>query len=551
MAPHLSNDTVHWFMNELTSRIVSQSGNPSDRYHLGKIILQSLKDYPDAIMQIDGSTGEEETNSSALKRIIKCAITLRKFGIEVGDVIVLMAPSHLDLAIPLYAALCVGAIVSAVDRTLSVNELRAAFQVSEPKIVFCQSEKATEVQIALNDIERNTEIVTFDSGDYLCSFQEFLTRYIEESSIDDFEVAELDTESAGALLIATSGTTGLPKAAVATHKNYATSLPYIWSRSTTFPGPTRMALVGSPLQWLTAIMSFLLSPIFKYIRLQSSSPLTQEHAYYLINTYKPSYAVMSPTFMTTLMRPEDRDQCDFTCFELLLLGGSAVPVELINEIKNITPETEVFNIYGMSELSGVGFHADYPPPGSVGRPMGCFQYRIVNVDTLEDIDEPNVPGELWLKGPCIFKEYYKNPEATAETFHEDGWFKTGDMFYRDESFNYYFCERIKLLLKYKSFQISPVEVENVIRQHPGILDVAVTGLPDPECGDLPVACVVLRAGHEVSADNIKDLVQDSLSDSKRLRGGVVFMNEIPMTASTKVHRRKLKEIVMNPDTVIN
>ncbi|XP_045522682.1 luciferin 4-monooxygenase-like isoform X2 [Pieris brassicae] len=462
MAPHLSNDTVHWFMNELTSRIVSQSGNPSDRYHLGKIILQSLKDYPKAIMQIDGATGEEETNSSALQRIIECAITLRKCGIGIGDVIVLMAPSHLDLAIPLYAALCVGAIVSAVDRTLSVNELRATFEVSEPKIVFCQSEKATEVQIALNDIEQNTEIVTFDSGDYLCSFQEFVTRYRDDSLIDDFEVADLDTESAGALLIATSGTTGLPKAAVATHKNFATSLPYVWSRSTTFPGPTHMALVGSPLQWLTAIMSFLLSPILKYIRLQTSSPLTQEHAYYLINTYK-----------------------------------------------------------------------------------------IVNVDTLEDIDKPNVPGELWLKGPCIFKEYHKNPEATAETFHENGWFKTGDMFYRDENFNYYFCERIKLLLKYKSFQISPVEVENVIRQHPGILDVAVTGLPDPECGDLPVACVVLRTGYEVSANNIKDMVQDSLSDSKRLRGGVVFLNEIPMTASTKVHRRKLKEIVMNPDTVIN
>ncbi|VVC92584.1 unnamed protein product, partial [Leptidea sinapis] len=116
------------------------------------------------------------------------------------------------------------------------------------------------------------------------------------------------------------------------------------------------------------------------------------------------------------------------------------------------------------------------------------------------------------------------------------------MFYRDENWNFFFCERLKLLLKYKSYQISPVELENVIRKHPAVLDVAVTGLPDPECGELPVACVVRRPGYDVNDNEIINLVQENLSESKQLRGGVLFMNEIPMTASTKVHRRKLKEI---------
>ncbi|XP_045503739.1 luciferin 4-monooxygenase-like [Colias croceus] len=544
MVSKLSNDSVLWFMNDLTSRIVAESGIPSDRYHLGKIILQSLKDYPDAILQINGATGDSETNGSVLNRTILCATCLRNFGLEIGDVIVLMAPSDLDLAIPFYAALFIGVTVAPVDRTLSVRELKATFAVSEPKIVFCLSEKATEVQLALNEIDSSAQIVTFDTGDYLCNFEEFLQKYGDDTSpFGSFKATDFDAEDTGALLLATSGTTGVPKAAEATHKNFTTSIPYLWSRSTTFPGPTRMALIGSPIQWLTAVMHFLASPILKYTRLQSSLPLTQEHAYYLINTYKPSFTVMSPTFMTTLMSPDKRDECDFTCFDLIMLGGSAVPPELIETIKDVSPSTEVFNAYGMSELTGLAFHSDYPPPGSSGKPMGCFQYRIVDIDTQENIEEPNVPGELWLKGPAIFKGYYKNEEATAETF-VDGWFKTGDMFYRDENYNFFFCERIKLLLKYKSYQISPVEVESVIRQHPGVLDVAVTGIPDPECGDLPVACVVLRAGYDVSADDIKELVQGTLSDSKQLKGGVVFLNEIPMTASTKVHRRKLKEIVM-------
>ncbi|KAL0867847.1 hypothetical protein ABMA27_008540 [Loxostege sticticalis] len=546
--PKRPNDAVHWYMGQLTSRIVAESGRPDDRFHLGKMILQSFQDDPEFLMQIDGATGDSETSGSALERTVACANSLRTIGMGCGDVMVLMAPSHIDLAIPFYAAFYLGVIVAAVDRTLGVEELRGTFAVDRPKIVFCQSEKAPDIQLALNELELDTKIVTFDKGEFLCSFSEFLEEYNDGTSVEDFKPNDFDPEDAIALLIATSGTTGLPKAAAVTHKNFAINGPYLWSRCTTFPAPTRMALVGSPLQWLTAIMNFILSPIMKYTRLQTSIALTQEHAYDLINTYKPTFAIFSPTLMTTLIKPGDRDLCDFTSLELVILGGSAVPNDLIKEVKEISPDTEVMDCYGMSELSCIGFHGDgSSPPGSCGSPMGCFQYRLINTETMDDILEPNVPGELWIKGPGIFKEYYNNPEATEETFAEDRWFKTGDTFYRDAAWNFYFVERIKLLLKYKSNQISPVELENVIRQHPGVLDVAVTGIPDPECGELPVACVVRRPDSDVTAQDIKDLVKETLSDSKQLRGGVIFMNEIPMTASTKVHRRKLKEFALVMD----
>ncbi|XP_069357187.1 luciferin 4-monooxygenase-like isoform X1 [Maniola hyperantus] len=539
-----TSDAVHWFMSELTSRIVAQSGLPHDRFHLGKIILQSLKDYPDAVMQIDGATGESETNASVMERTVKCATGFRNLGLNPGDVMVLMAPNHIDLAVPFYAGLYTGVIVAAVDRTLGVKELQDTFSLSRPKIIFCQSEKAPEVQVALNEIDLNALIITFDKGDYLCSLSDFITKYADDTPIEEFQPTDFDPAETSGFLISTSGTTGLPKAAEVTHKNFVISIPMFWIRFSTFPTPTRMALVGAPLQWLTALFQYIASPIFKYIRLQTSITLTPEHANYLINTYKPTFTIFSPTLMATLIKKEARDQCDFTCFELIMLGGSAVPTTLIDDIKSITPNTEIRNVFGMSELAGMAFSADSPRPGSCGKPLGCFQYRISDVDTQEEIAEPNMQGELWLKGPSIFKGYYDNEEATEEAF-EDGWFKTGDMFYRDENWNYFFLERIKLLLKYKSYQISPAEVENVIRQHPGVLDVAVTGIPDAESGDLPVACVVTRDGHDVSVDDIKNLVRDTLSDSKQLRGGVIFLNIIPMTASTKVHRRQLKELVLN------
>ncbi|KAL4712356.1 hypothetical protein ACJJTC_001517 [Scirpophaga incertulas] len=380
-------------------------------------------------------------------------------------------------------------------------ELKNTFKVDRPKIIFCQSEKAPSIQLALNELELDSQIVTFDKGDYLCNFQEFLQKYGGDTDVDSFRAEDFDAEESIALLIATSGTTGMPKAAAVTHKNMAITGPHMWSRFSTFPTPTKMVYVGSPLQWLTAIINFVISPIFRYTRLQTSAPQTPEHTYYLFNKYKPTFTLLSPTTMTSLLKPGEREKCDFSCLELLSLAGSAVPPDLVDEIKKVTPNN--------------------PPPGACGKPIGCFQYRLINVETNEDIREPNVPGELWMKGPGIIKEYYNNPEATAETFAEDGWFKTGDI-----------------------YQISPVEIESVIRQHPDVLDVAVTGIPDPECGELPVACVVRKPGCKISAQEVKDLVKDNLADSKQLRGGVIFLTEIPVTASTKVHRRKIKEMAM-------
>ncbi|XP_073948211.1 luciferin 4-monooxygenase-like isoform X2 [Choristoneura fumiferana] len=458
-----------------------------------------------------------------------------------------MAPNHIDLAIPFYAAFYLGVIVSPIDRTLGRLELQGTFDVNRPKLIFCQSEKAPDVQLALNSIESDALIVTFDKGDYLCSFAEFIETYGDNSPIEDFKPTDFDPEDTIALLIATSGTTGLPKGAAATHKNLTITGPYLWMRHSQFPHPTKMVLIGSPLQWLTALINFIMSPVLRYTRLQSSQSLTQDHACYLINTYQPTFTVLSPTFATTLMRANASEPCDFTCLESILLGGSAVLPDLIQEIKKLTPNTEILNVYGLSELTSIGFMDDETCLGSSGKPIGCLQYRLIDVETQDDIYEPNKNGELWLKGPGIIKCYYKNPEATEDTFAEGRWFKTGDMFYRDENYNFFFVERIKLLLKYMSHQISPVELEGVIRQHPAVSDVAVTSVSDPECGELPVACVVRRPGYDVTAEEIKDIVKDNLVDSKRLRGGVIFLDAIPQTASTKVHRRKLKEIALQAE----
>ncbi|XP_045770758.1 luciferin 4-monooxygenase-like [Maniola jurtina] len=532
---------VFWFVQELTYKIVAEDGMPSARYHLGKILFRSLKDAPDHILQIDGATDEKDTFKSALKRSVQCATAFKKLGLNYQDVIVIMAPNHINLVIPMYAALFLGIKVAGVDMTLGVNELRDTFKCCVPKIVFCQGSKAQTVQQALNLLNMSAQIIAFDENEDCLSFLKFLDVYGGDTTTEDFKPAEFDPEETHAFLVTTSGSTGFPKTAILNHKNIMMSFPFIMTAHTKFPTPVNLALVVSPIQWLSSTFVFIMGPILRFTRLQTSSPTTPEHVYYLINKYRPDFTNMSPTFLRTLLKPGYREKCDFSSLQYILVGGSVVAKELVEEVQKLNPNLHIGIVYGLTEATGTVLDSSYAPTGSVGMPMPHLQYKLVDPTTNEVINKPNVPGELRIIGPTVFQGYNNNPEMTKAAFDEDGWFKSGDILYRDEYHNYYFYDRIKMLLKFKNHQVSPVEIESVIVKHPGVLDVVVTGIADAECGDLPVALVILRDGHNVTAQEIKDLVKESLADSKQLRGGVIFIKEFPTTSTSKVDRMKLKE----------
>ncbi|CAH2052231.1 unnamed protein product, partial [Iphiclides podalirius] len=536
-------DAARWYFDEIAARVVAKSGNASDRFHLGKLILQALKDAPDFVLQIDGSTGESETCGSVLRRSVCCALALKKLGIEQGVNIIIMAPNHLDLAIPFYAAMYLGSGLGCVDMTLSINELRDHFECESPKAIFCQSDKAADVKAALKNANLDSHIITFDDGGQYKSLSQLL-HGIDESSIKNFEPSDFNTEETVAFLLPTSGTTGLSKAAENTHKNFAIISPHLWYSFGNFPTPTRLWFLPSPIQWLSAVIAYLQSPIMKITRLQSSLPMTVEHAYNLINKYKPTVTIMNPNMLISLLKPNTRHLCDFSSFEVMFVGGSAVPQSLVDTLKTVSPSTRIYNSYGMSEISGLCLINTHMVPKSCGQITGCALIRLVDPYTEKDVtDTANVPGELWLKGPSVFKGYSNNPTLTKESFSKDGWFKSGDILYRDANWNFFFVDRIKMLLKYKNHQISPVEIEEVIRRHPAVFEVALTGLPHPDDGELPIACIVKQTDCEVTEKEIEDLVSDSLTDSKRLRGGVIFMKELPYTATSKINRAKLKKIV--------
>lgn len=155
-------------------------------------------------------------------------------------------------------------------------------------------------------------------------------------------------------------------------------------------------------------------------------------------------------------------------------------------------------------------------------------------------------GELWLKGPNVFKGYWNNPEATKNAITPDGYFKTGDVGHQDENHSFYISDRVKELIKYQGFQVAPAELEGILLDSPLVEDVAVIGILDEENHtELPRAYVVPASGHKPSDKLAKDIVSfldERVAYYKKLRGGVRFVEAVPKSQAGKILRRILKDM---------
>lgn len=170
--------------------------------------------------------------------------------------------------------------------------------------------------------------------------------------------------------------------------------------------------------------------------------------------------------------------------------------------------------------------------------------KVIDTETGKPLG-PYQRGELCFKGDCIMKGYIGDKKATESTIDKSGWLHTGDIGYYDDDFEFFIVDRIKELIKYKGFQVPPAEIEALLLTHPKIKDAAVIGVPDEECGELPLAFVVKQTEGNLTEKEVIDFIAKKASPAKRLRGGVRFVDEIPKNPSGKILRRHLRDFVKN------
>ncbi|OAL56032.1 acetyl-CoA synthetase-like protein [Pyrenochaeta sp. DS3sAY3a] len=263
-----------------------------------------------------------------------------------------------------------------------------------------------------------------------------------------------------------------------------------------------------------------------------------------VQDFKVTFANVVPPVVLLLAKDPAVDEFDLRSLHMLNCGAAPLSKELASALYTRL-RVPVKQGYGLTETSPTT-HLQAWDRWHVG---GSIGYLLPNqVATFVDEDGTAVPtgttGELWIKGPNVFKGYYNNPRATKEAFSPDGFFKTGDIGHVDDKGNFFITDRAKELIKYKGFQVAPAELEDVLLGHPKVNDVAVIGVYDKEAAsELPRAYIVPASGVKAGSktkQEISDWLADRVSNYKRLRGGVHWVTEIPKSSTGKILRRVLK-----------
>ena len=264
-----------------------------------------------------------------------------------------------------------------------------------------------------------------------------------------------------------------------------------------------------------------------------------------IQNHKITFAYVVPPVVLLLGKHPIVDKYDLSTLRMMNSGAAPLTRELV-DATYARLKVPIKQGYGLSETSPTthtqpweDWHSTI---GSVGRLFPNMTAKYMSPDAQElPIGET---GELWLKGPNIFKGYLNNPEGTKNALTDDGYFKTGDVGHQDKDGNFYITDRVKELIKYKGFQVAPAELEGLLASHSMIDDVAVIGIYDEtQATEVPRAYVVPARGVEASRkteENIIGWLKERVSNHKRLRGGVRFVDEVPKSASGKILRRVLK-----------
>jgi long-chain acyl-CoA synthetase len=325
-----------------------------------------------------------------------------------------------------------------------------------------------------------------------------------------------------ALIFYTSGTTGKPKGAVCTHRNACSNtLTTACAQARASlrrgqepapePGPTtpqKALLLAVPMFHVMGCMPWLLAGLNNGSKLVLMHKWDATRALELIERERITQAGGVPMMAAQLLEHPQRTKYDLSSLESLSVGGAPAAAALAGRLREAFPQARAANGWGMSEVASSyasNQAEDYVArPASCGVPAPTNDWKIMNAEGTAELPLGEA-GELWVKGPQVVRGYWNDPAATAQSF-VDGWLKTGDIAYLDADNFCYLVDRAKDMLIRGGENIYCVEVENVLHEHPAVLDVAVVGIPHVLLGEEPAAIVQLRAGvagDEATADALR------------------------------------------------
>jgi acyl-CoA synthetase (AMP-forming)/AMP-acid ligase II len=499
---------------------------------LTPFVLQKAAQFTDKPALIDGLTGRTLTYGQLAQAIQLTAAGLHHRGFKKGDVLGIYSPNIPEYAIAFHAAATLGGIVTTVNPLYTAEEL--AQQLNDCRAKFLVTvqmfqDKAIEAQ-QYSTVE---EVFVFgEPSAGATPFGELLN--------SDGIVPEVHINPAEDLIALpySSGTTGLPKGVMLTHRNLVANLCQLDGVLDFTEEDISVGIL--PFFHIYGMVVVMAYSLYIGGTVVSLPMFELELFLKTLQDYQITRAPIVPPIVLALAKHPMVDNFDLSKLKTIISGAAPLSAELQSAV---TKRLGVLAVqgYGLTETSPVTHVTENDPAkvkaGSVGRSVRSTEVRIVDIDNQQDL-EAHQQGEVWIRGPQVMKGYLNKPDATAYTIDPEGWIHTGDIGYVDEEGYLYVVDRLKELIKYKGFQVPPAELEGLLLSHEAIADAAVIPVPDEEAGELPKAYVVLKPGHQMTEQQVIDFVAEHVSPQKKIRL-VEFTTAIPKSASGKILRRVL------------
>jgi acyl-CoA synthetase (AMP-forming)/AMP-acid ligase II len=502
---------------------------------LTEYVLAGGAGQPDKPALIDAASGRVMTYGELEHAIRSLAGGLAAGGFGRGDVLALMAPNGPEYAVVFHGAAMAGGTVTTINPAYTQAEVHHQLVDSGARILVTTAPLADMAARACGETAV-TEVYTLGQAGE--SGGTMLVRPLSALAGEPLAAhAPVGSDDVVALPYS-SGTTGLAKGVMLTHKNLVANVAQTLGAIPSAPDERLMAVL--PFFHIYGMQCMMNCGLRAGATVVTLPRFDLEQFLRAHQDYRITRSFVAPPIVLALARHPLVDSFDLSQLRLVNSGAAPLKAELAAECSKRLG-CEVVQGYGMTELSPVS-HLTPPgwfKPGSVGITAPATQTRIVDPVTQADLGTGE-EGEVWVRGPQVMTGYLNNPQATAATVDADRWLHTGDLGYVDADGHLYVVDRLKELIKYKGFQVAPAELEAVLLRHPDVADTAVIGLPDDEAGELPVGYVVLRPGATASPEEIMRFVAGEVAHYKQIRR-LEVIDAIPKSAAGKILRRVLRD----------
>ncbi|KAJ1697982.1 hypothetical protein LUZ63_006494 [Rhynchospora breviuscula] len=503
--------------------------------------FEYLSSFADRPCLIEGATNKIYTYADVDRLSRRTAASLVKLGLTQGKVVMNLLRNSSEFVLIFLAASRLGAIATTANPYLTPGEIKKQLVASGASVVVTEACAVEKVRDLAK--ENNLTLITIDKKFDDCLYFPDLIEGSGEVELPEVEIHPDDVVA----LPYSSGTTGLPKGVMLTHRSLITSVAQQvdGENPNLYFSETDVILCVLPMFHIYSLHSILLCGLRVGAGILIMKKFELVPMMEWVQKYKVTIAPLVPPIVVEIAKSPLVEKYDPSSIRIVMSGAAPMGKDIQDAFRAKIPSAYLGQGYGMTEAGPVlamclafAKEPHDAKSGACGTVVRNAELKIVDPETGASLGR-NVPGEICIRGQQIMKGYLNDPEATKNTIDEGGWLHTGDIGYVDDNEEIFIVDRLKEIIKYKGFQVPPAELEALLITHPSIAEAAVVPLKDELAGEVPVAYVVRTKGTEITEDEIKQYVSSQVVFYKRI-SKVIFTEAIPKAPSGKILRKDLR-----------